>query len=139
MTDAFKKDTINGLKCITGQNRTEHMREYVRNGFDKCEHCIIHYNKKKSEPCTRLVCEYTLDYFKELGIDDQDLINALECLACKKHKEQSSHYFKYREEECTVCKYRGEYKQGNVWGPRRCHVDACADALKDIEEKLNGE
>ena len=139
MTDVFKKDTINGLKCLTGENRTESMRQYVKYGFNKCQNCVIGYNKKKSEPCTRLIFEYALDLASELQIDDQDLIHAMKCLACKNHKEQASHYFKYKEEECTVCKYRGEYKQGNVYGPRHCHVDAAADALKKIEEKLKGE
>lgn len=139
MTDAFKKDTINGLKCISGQDKTEHMRNYVKYGFDKCEHCIIHYNKKKSESCTRLVCEYALNLLSELQIEDEELTHALKCLACKNHKERAACYFKYREEECTVCKYKGDWKQGNVFGPSRCHTNACTDALQKIEEKLKGE
>lgn len=139
MNDTFKKDTVNGLKCITGENRTEYMRNFVKYGFDKCENCVIHYNKRKSESCVRLVCEYALDLLSDLQVEkDEELIHALKCLACKNHKEQASHYFKFRDEECTVCKYRGEYKRGNVWGPRYCHKETCADALKLIEEKLKG-
>lgn len=129
MTDVFKKDTVCGLKCLAGENITEKMREHMRNNFDVCENCVIHYNKKKLEPCVRLVCEYAIDYLKELQVEDNELLQALECLACKRHKEPAYVYLKYSEEECSVCKY----------GPRKsmdgksCSKAVAKDALNAIE------
>lgn len=132
MTDVFKKETIRGLRCISGKNTQNHMREYVKNGKDVCDHCIINYNKKKGETCVRLTCEYALDYLKELGADDEELTSALECLACKKHKEQASHYFKYREEECSVCRF-GPYEYGKSC--IRDVANAALEAIAAVEDK----
>ena len=77
MNDVLKENTIMGLRCLAGKNRTAHMREYVKTGKDVCDRCIIHYYKKKGETCTRLTCEYALDYLKELGAGDDELTSAL--------------------------------------------------------------
>ena len=129
MTDAFKKDVVLGLNCLSGKNRQEKMREYIKTGKDVCDRCIIHYNRKKNETtCVRLVCEYSLDYLRELNVEDPGLVGALECLACRKHKEQASHYFKYREEECSVCRF-GPYENG-----KNCAQEVASSVLEAIEK-----
>ena len=119
-----RKYVIQGLECVSGKSQGDHFRENLRTGKDPCDNCVISHNKKKRETCVRLVCSYAL----ELLQDDPDggLIDALECLACKKHKEPARNYSRFRSEECSKCRYNRPDHQ--------CTADVAMDALKAIEK-----
>ena len=133
MTD---KDIIVGLKCLSNdeEQRQEKARVLFREGKSFCERCVFNYYppRKKGETCPRPVAEVTLQAIEKRGLLEKDdqLFMALECLACRNHKQPARNYSGRREKECRFCAY------AEAGGFLMCDQRAVfRDALKVIQEK----
>lgn len=126
MTD---KDVIKGLECMTGKLATEHMREFHKTGKNPCKYCVYEYIRKSGTICMELVAADAAKLLQDHGCKDEEIISALECIGCKRHNRPANCYEKYREEECSHCKY---YVKN-----RMCFsMKACEDALDILNDEV---
>ena len=117
---------------MAGELIQQHMRTFAKTGKDECEDCVYHYIKKfdkkdKGKICLYYVTDDAAELLSRGGCNDKELINALECIGCKKHKRPAHVYLKFQEEECSKCRY--------FVGNRLCDSrQVCKDALALLKE-----